>query len=607
MASCTYIFKRGASAGQPCGKAAKPGHEFCNVHAKTVLQLDKLPVLVHDAIVACMAAHRHCFYFPRYSQLLVLSRTSRYWHDLIAPHWDVMYRTLHDANGYVRDLTRYTTQLTNQQRLSLFLDYGCQKCGHADGETCWPFPIRVCNGCLMGMTTSAHNLTNVYLIPYSVYAHIDSHVVTHSRRSFRVYITSVVESAIGCRLGDYEQRTIDSIREHVRTVLGESDADLRAICPGYRDINIGNAHTLDVVRRQLYRHRAINAVHAVLPHGSPDLSAYLTGLVGHAEMSGDYDAIVNLDVAKARKEMATGRLRRLARYHPDVTIPDVADDDDAATKYVQDAVARRELRDAARNALTSLCGLRAIAKPRMMFPRIDDAVPLDEYKRRLDEKALQYTTQATALADLRSLAARFNAMGVKVDVDDATVYKAADVAKVVADTEREMRRWLLDELDELVFADALVAARAFSPSLTAVQLAPNLCAELFTVTDLGLADMLTFAEGAKVSAMKATHSLRWSVTTSLRERAMSVAGKSACHFRKYYDPNDSELANLEKTVAELHAQVLAEFARKQPAGTCHFCEGTEGATREFTREGLDAHVNAVHKRVRKPLLGRRRR
>lgn len=90
--ACAYRFRRGINAGKSCCQPIKPGSDLCSAHAKRVLQLDELPALVHAAIVDCIVTT----YAPAaaYARLVLLSRTSRYWHATITARWDALYRRM---------------------------------------------------------------------------------------------------------------------------------------------------------------------------------------------------------------------------------------------------------------------------------------------------------------------------------------------------------------------------------------------------------------------------------------------------------------------------------------------------------------------------------
>lgn len=204
----------------------------------------------------------------------------------------------------------------------------------------------------------------------------------------------------------------------------------------------------------MYRRRAVNAACSTLgvPEHDLALSPHATGLVNAATSSGDYAAIKAMDVDAANTEIATGRLLRIAGKHTDIDMPSASDPD--ATALVTAAVARREMLIAAGAELGAYCSQRNAKKPRLTFP-VDDDVPVDEFRRRLDEKMTQLkrkvedaTAKTNALSELRALSDRFNRLGIDVDLDNATVDNApiAGVAKVVTDTKAAMREWLLEEL-----------------------------------------------------------------------------------------------------------------------------------------------------------------
>ena len=306
-----------------------------------------------------------------------------------------------------------------------------------------------------------YRLTNDHGIPRDRFEHLGYTTAELWNRhlgsySLNFYIVSDVQRAIGCRLSAYRQTAIDTCRARVQSMLGETDAALSAACPRYRAITHAErfADMLGEVRQQLYRRRAVNAACATLgvPEHDLALSPHATGLVNAATSSGDYAAIKAMDVDAANTEIATGRLLRIAGKHTDIEMPSASDPD--ATALVTAAVARREMLIAAGAELGAYCSQRNAKKPRLTFP-VDDDVPVDEFRRRLDEKMTQLkrkvedaTAKTNALSELRALSDRFNRLGIDMDLDNATVDNApiAGVAKVVTDTKAAMREWLLEEL-----------------------------------------------------------------------------------------------------------------------------------------------------------------
>jgi len=263
---------------------------------------------------------------------------------------------------------------------------------------------------------------------------------------------------------------------------------------------------------------------------------------------------------------------------------------------VHDSVARREACGAARNALASMCASLNVPKPRLVFP-IDDSVPMDEFRVRLDAKVRKLTQliniakhKSDAVADVRSLAVRLSKLGIRVDVDEDAVTRCTttfEVDTVIAGAKHAMRGSVLPQIDEKMFDDAVVHARAIDPSMTLLDLAPNVYARLLSIRKASLADMLAFAEDAKRSAMHAAQLMHTRLRLKrFRERVMRMTGMtSEClssHFRQFSSPTEAELANVDRTVAEIHALATS---RK-----CPMCPGN----RAFSPEGLAAHAKAKH-------------
>jgi len=617
--ACIYGFKRGANAGKTCGRPTKAGGEYCGLHAKCVLQLSELPALVHGAVLDGIVDGDDQPEYA-YRRLLGLSRSCKYWRGVIAPLWDVLYARMRRYDRRIThhegDMERYG--LTSQQRISLLSQCGCQECGCPRiTKVHWPFPIRVCADCFQAMTISDYRLTHDHGIPHDRFEHLGYTTAELWNRhlgsySLNFYIVSDVQRAIGCRLSAYRQTAIDTCRARVQSMLGETDAALAAACPRYRAITHAErfAEMLGEVRQQLYRRRAVNAACAALgvPEHDLALSPHATGLVNAATASGDYAAIRAMNVDAANGEIATGRLLRIAGKHTDIRMPSASDPD--ATALVTAAVARREMLIAAGAELGAYCSQRNAKKPRLTFP-VDDDVPVDECRRRLDEKMLQLkrkvddaTAKTNALAELRALSERFNRLGIDVDMDEATVDDApvAAVAKVVADTKAAMREWLLEELlDE--DSCLLDRAREIDPAARFDAFAPVVRE---VVAALTLPDMLAFAENAKVGIEVATRRMR---VDAFQTRAMQVTGKTAEYLSKWSGfarPSDDDLADAERSITRLQrlaviraATESAQAARKvAPPQICgpymQRCPLCPGSARLFGAQGLVDHRRDVH-------------
>jgi hypothetical protein len=120
-----------------------------------------------------------------------------------------MYTKFKLPEDYHASLDKYG--LTYIQRLSLFLQRGCQACGAPRiKKVHWPFPVRMCTQCFKNMTINDYHLKDDYNITKRELSGLDflskvEYVRAYAEKDVegRIYVKKDVERHIGNTLAAY--------------------------------------------------------------------------------------------------------------------------------------------------------------------------------------------------------------------------------------------------------------------------------------------------------------------------------------------------------------------------------------------------------------------
>ena len=240
IATCGYIFRRGASKGTQCSRCVSAsGAKFCSIHVKKVLDVQKFPTEIMRCIVSSVQDKTLKLAFQR---LCKLAATCREYRGIVNEQCQVIYDGLNISPDRDDIMTR--ENMSAKRRLHLLLESGCTRCGTPRiTKVHWPFPLRVCQACIRQITVPDYILETKYkLYQYSGARYIECTGWNrfNGETVYRAYLIKDVERDVGATL-DHLQATIDERNTtHIAEIASALDttvADLKRICCQYMSKN----------------------------------------------------------------------------------------------------------------------------------------------------------------------------------------------------------------------------------------------------------------------------------------------------------------------------------------------------------------------------------
>lgn len=310
--TCIYTFKRGANVGKPCGKKCVNKTEYCKLHTGSKqMFLEMLPNLAQGNIIESIIEHHDPH--DAYTKLRLLSCASKYWHEFIKEYWDKLYSSMNLDASQKQLMDEYSLSIL--QRLALYFECGCQKCGTPRiTKIHWPFPIRVCKDCFQSITISDYRLYNDYKINNSL-ANLNYVSTTLWNRyignyNLNFYLISDVEKILECKLHVYVQNKLESLQNAMSTELNISKDELYLKSPYYKilkhyDTVQGFKNAIQKDLRIFHIKELVNSLginHELAYEHSRKYKKLYTKIV----ISGDYKELENINIGSINNDVECG-------------------------------------------------------------------------------------------------------------------------------------------------------------------------------------------------------------------------------------------------------------------------------------------------------------
>ena len=200
---CEYIFRRGKNSGSSCGKNVVSG-KYCSSHAQKVLDLKALPGEILHIIVDYLVASK-IDDAKKLDRLEALEQTCKEFRSIVSGKYEAFYAAVSVSSA--KDFIMTRRSLSHKDRCSLLMRSGCQSCNAPRiTKIHWPFPMRLCSGCINAIVVADHVLSTEYCVHN--YTNRDCLLrQTYSRyrgaSSYRLYLRSDVERSIGHKLHEF--------------------------------------------------------------------------------------------------------------------------------------------------------------------------------------------------------------------------------------------------------------------------------------------------------------------------------------------------------------------------------------------------------------------